>query len=171
MFLGLCNCFPLESSLSLPFPSLFLESLPLPLPLRSLPLLLDSLPFGRACDAPGLPRERDLSLTWILGLDRLLPLSRDGRSDPSRDFDLFVLLSSFVAGSPSSLSGVLTDLLSSKDDERDLLLFRSSWRKPSTLSPPVSVAQSHSRGISFRVLFRAVPVDVPRWRLESSESR
>ena len=161
MFFGLCT---------LHFPSLFLESFPFPLPFRSLSLLLDSLPCGRACDAPGLMRERDLSLTWILGLDRLLPLSRDGRSDPSRDFDLFALLSSFVTGSQPALLSVPADRLSSKDDERDLLLFRSSWRKPLTVSPPVNAGQSLLRGISVRALFLAVPMDVPRWRLESSES-
>ena len=117
MFLGLCNGFPFES-LSLVFQSLFLESLPLPLPLWSLPLSTASLPFGslplgRACDAPGLSRERDLSLLLsfmrILGLDRLLPLSRDCRSEPAsaltRDLDLLTL----SVLSPDPRSGVFTD--------------------------------------------------------------
>ena len=92
---------------------------------------MDSLLCGRARDASGLLRDRDLSLTWILGLDRLLPLSRVGRSDPSRDFDLFALLSSFVSAALLSVPTTLTsDRWSSKDDERDLLLFRPSWRKP-----------------------------------------
>ena len=72
-----------------------------------------SLPLGRACDAPGLSRERDLSLllslTWILGLDRLLPLSRECRSESSpalsRDLDLLTL----SVLSADSRPGVFTD--------------------------------------------------------------
>ena len=93
---------------------------------------LDSLRCGRARDASGLLRDRDLSLTRIEGLDRLLPLSRGDRSAAlSRDFDLFALLSSLVTAALLSVPTTLTsDRSSSKDDERDLLLFRPSWRKP-----------------------------------------
>ena len=111
MFLGLCNCFPLESSLSLVFQSLLLESLPLPLPLRSSPF--GSLRLGRARDAPDLSRERDLSLLLscmrIRGLDRLLPLSRDCGTEPPpalpRDLDLLTL----SVLSSGSLLGVFSD--------------------------------------------------------------
>ena len=118
MFLGLCTGFPFEP-LSLPFQSLLLKSLPLPYPLRTLPLETSSLPFGslrfgRARDAPGLSRERDLSLLLscirIRGLDLLLPLSRDCDTEPPpvlpRDLDLLTL-SVLSSGSPT---GVFSDL-------------------------------------------------------------
>ena len=118
MFLGLCTVFPSEP-LCLPFQSLLVESLPLPLPLWSLPLVTASLPFGslplgRARDAPGLSRERDLSLLLscmrLRGLDRFLPLSRDCDAEPAsalpRDLDLLTLM----VLSSDSRSGVFTDL-------------------------------------------------------------